>query len=98
MDSTQSNGVRYAERTVIPLPNGDKIPATVSVIDHGGKAGVWTHIKPDVGVVIPASGIAAEVGDTEDFIYDLDARGVKTARQMVETFLTVWQRDQENAD
>jgi hypothetical protein len=86
-----SDIVEYSERVVIPLPNGDRIPALVEVRKEDDQH--WTRITPDVAVVVPAAGIADELGDQCDLIHDMESRGVESPQAMVRLFVQTWERD-----
>jgi hypothetical protein len=82
----------YTERVEIPLPNGEAIPATYCR-RHSDNI---TRLTPDVGVVVPASGIAEELGDSEDFIYDIEAYDkYRSPSQMIDLFVRMWEREHD---
>lgn len=80
----------YTERVEIPLPNGETIPATYAC----RLADNTTRLTPDVGVVVPASGMAEELGDSEDFIFDIESYDHhRSPSEMVALFVKMWERD-----
>lgn len=80
----------YTERVEIPLPNGEVVPATYAC----RLADNTTRLTPDVGVVVPASGMAEELGDSEDFMYEIESYDRhRSPSEMVALFVSMWERE-----
>lgn len=80
----------YTERVEISLPNGETIPATYA----RRHADNTTRLTPDFGVVVPASGIAEEMGDVHDMTYDIESYDRhRSPSEMVSLFVALWERD-----